>query len=192
LWVDAICIYVDRHLIKSCGNLRVEPRFSEGFHFARTSVRRYFDQNRLAANIFFSRGGRDVSHAGKFVTSIAVQLAGSLQTLEQHIYNAISEDTKIASKSLRGQWIQLIVGPLSQLSARSVPLSFLIVIDALDECEGGNDIRSILQLLAETNALRTARLQFLLPSRPETPIIFGFRAMPGIIHHGGFIIGIIR
>lgn len=67
-----------------------------------------------------------------------------------------------------------------------------IVIDALDECEVGNDIRSILQLLAETNALRTARLQFLLPSRPETPIIFGFRAMPGIIHHGGFIIGIIR
>jgi hypothetical protein len=31
----------------------------------------------------------------------------------------------------------------------------------------GNDIRSILQLLAETNTLRTARLQFLLTSRQK-------------------------
>jgi hypothetical protein len=38
-------------------------------------ARKYHDRQRLAASFFFSRGGGDVGHAGKFVTSIAVQLA---------------------------------------------------------------------------------------------------------------------
>jgi hypothetical protein len=62
--------------------------------------------------------------------------------------------------------------------------SFIIVIDALDECEGDNEIRSILRILAKANNLGTARLLILLTSRPETPIIHGFRAMPGIFYHG--------
>ncbi|KAL5409067.1 hypothetical protein PMIN04_011177 [Paraphaeosphaeria minitans] len=42
---------------------------------ARTVPHRYFDKRYLVATIFFSRAGGDVSHAGKFVTNIAVQLA---------------------------------------------------------------------------------------------------------------------
>jgi hypothetical protein len=42
---------------------------------ARTVARSYFDEGRLAASFFFSRGGGDVSHAGMFVTSIAKQVA---------------------------------------------------------------------------------------------------------------------
>jgi hypothetical protein len=41
---------------------------------ARTIARKYHDQERLGASFFFSRGGGVVSHAGKFFTSIAVQL----------------------------------------------------------------------------------------------------------------------
>jgi hypothetical protein len=41
---------------------------------ARTIALRYSEQKRLGASFFFSRGGGDVSHAGKFFTSIAVQL----------------------------------------------------------------------------------------------------------------------
>jgi hypothetical protein len=123
-----------------------------------------------------------VSHAGKFITSIAVQLASSAPTLQRYICNAISEDNNIASKGLRDQWNQLIFGPLSQLIASSVPSSFIIVIDAWDECEGERDIRSILQLLTEIKSLGATRLRVFLTSRPETPVRLGFRTMPGIIH----------
>ena len=150
---------------------------------ARTIAHIYNERKRLGASFFFSRGGGDVSHAGKFVTSIAVQLASSVPTLERYIHKAISEDANIASKCLRDQWNQLIFQPLSQLNAGSVPSFFVIVIDALDECEGGNDIRSILQLLAEAKHLGTTRLRVFLTSRPETPVRLGFRVMPGIIHH---------
>ena len=50
---------------------------------ARTIARKYYEQERLGASFFFSRGGGDVSHAGKFFTSIAVQLANKSPSLKQ-------------------------------------------------------------------------------------------------------------
>jgi hypothetical protein len=150
---------------------------------ARTVAHTYNEQKRLGASFFFSRGGGDVSHAGKFVTSIAVQLASSAPTLRRYICDAISADNNIASKDLRDQWNQLIFRPLSQLIAGSVPSPFVIVIDALDECEEERDIRSILQLLAEIKNLGATRFRVFLTSRPETPVRLGFRTMLGIIHH---------
>jgi hypothetical protein len=118
---------------------------------ARTISRRYFEQNRLGASFFFSRGGGDVGNAVKVVTSIAVQLANSIPTLHQYISEAVVKNNDIASKGLRDQWNLLIFQPLSQLKVGSVTSPVVIVIDAVDECEGDNDIRSILQLLADTN-----------------------------------------
>jgi hypothetical protein len=68
---------------------------------ARTVARKYFDRNSLGASFFFSRGGGDVGHAGKFFTSIAVQLASSIPGIEQYICDAITEYKNIASQSLR-------------------------------------------------------------------------------------------
>ncbi|KAH9203039.1 hypothetical protein DL95DRAFT_399713, partial [Leptodontidium sp. 2 PMI_412] len=42
--------------------------------------------------------------------------------------------------------------------------SYLLVIDALDECEDGKDVGIILQLLAEARSLQ---LRVFLTSRPE-------------------------
>jgi hypothetical protein len=150
---------------------------------ARTIARKWYKEERLGASFFFSRGGGNISHAAKFVTSIAVQLARSAPTLQRSICDAVSKDTNIASKGLQDQWNQLILGPLLQLKSGSVQSSFIIVIDALDECEGENEIRLILKLLATANNLGTARLLIFLTSRPEMPIRLGFRAMPGIIHY---------
>ncbi|KIN00703.1 hypothetical protein OIDMADRAFT_125193, partial [Oidiodendron maius Zn] len=51
---------------------------------ARTIALRYSEQKRLGTSFFFSRGGGDVSHAGKFFTSIAVQLACNVPSLRQY------------------------------------------------------------------------------------------------------------
>lgn len=67
---------------------------------ARIVPQEYYKQKRLGAD-FFLRGGRDISYAGNFVASIAVQLATSVPTLQRHIRDAISEDTNIANKGLK-------------------------------------------------------------------------------------------
>ena len=150
---------------------------------ARTVADEYYKQKRLGASFFFSRGGGDVSHAGKFFTTIAWQLAKTSPALDRHICEAIADHKDIASQTLRDQWNQLIFRPLSKLKAGPPYSSLVLVIDALDECEGDNDIRLILRLLAEADGLKTKRLRIFVTSRPEIPIRFGFRTMPEILHH---------
>jgi len=70
---------------------------------ARTIARKYFEENALGGSFFFSKGGGDISHAGKFFTSIARQLANAIPLLNQHICNAITDNSDIASQSLRDQ-----------------------------------------------------------------------------------------
>lgn len=149
---------------------------------ARTVARRYYVQERLAASFFFSRGGGDVSRAGKFVTSIAVQLAKKSLSLLRYISEAITQHSNIATQSLRDQWRQLVLGPLSKLHGNSCQSSYILVVDALDECDDDNNIRTVLQLLAEARSLRTVQLRIFITSRPEIPIRHGFYQMPEAGH----------
>ncbi|MCJ1313571.1 hypothetical protein MMC25_007250 [Agyrium rufum] len=149
---------------------------------ARTVARKYFDQKRLGASFFFSRGGGDVGHARKFVTSVAWQLVNSIPSLQHIICDAVKERRDIASLSLDDQWRQLILRPLSKLSACSGQRSYILVIDALDECETSEDIGTIVHLLSEAQSLKAARLRVFLTSRPEIPIRHGFQKLSDTKH----------
>ena len=150
---------------------------------ARTVARSYYDKQCLAASFFFSRGGGDAGHAGKFVTSLAVQLARNVPALKERISDAVVERDDIASQSLRDQWHHLVLGPLSKLGNSNCPASLVLVVDALDECNSNDNIRIIVQLLAKVrSSLTGARLRVLLTSRPEVPIRHGFRQIPEAEH----------
>jgi hypothetical protein len=136
----------------------------------------------LGASFFFSRGGRDVGHAGKFMTSLACQLASSIRPLRHYICDAIRENNDIASRSLREQWDQLILRPLSKLDGMGCKTLYILVIDALDECDDENDIRIIVYLLAEARSLENVRLRTFLTSRPEIPIRHKFSQIAIKVH----------
>jgi hypothetical protein len=142
---------------------------------ARSVARWYHTKQRLGASFFFSRGGGDVSRAGRFVTSITIQLARSIPGIRRHINNALTQRPEIASQSLRDQWQYLVLQPLSKLEG---PAIFVLVIDALDECEGSNDTQLIVQLLAMSGTLKHVRLRVFLTSRPEVPIQYGLGQVP--------------
>jgi hypothetical protein len=144
---------------------------------AHTVARRYFDQRRLGASFFFSRNGGDVGHAGKFFTTIAVQLARNIPQMQRYISDVIADDNDIGNQPLREQWHQLIINPLTKVVSRS-QTSFVLVIDALDECDSEADIRAILNLLVEARTLQTTRLRIFLTSRAEVPIRHGFSKIP--------------
>ena len=74
---------------------------------ARTVAAKCSEKGSLGASFFFSRGGGDIGHAGKFVTSIAVQLANKIPALKRNICDAIAERSDIVSQSLRDQWRHL-------------------------------------------------------------------------------------
>lgn len=149
---------------------------------ARTVARRCFNQKRLGASFFFSRGGGDVGSADKFVTSIVVQLASSIHTVRRYISGAVTEYSDITSRSLYDQWQQLVLRPLSKLDGKGCCSLYILVVDALDECDGNNNIRIILQLLAEARSLTKVQLRVFLTSRPEVPIRHGFHQISKTEH----------
>jgi hypothetical protein len=140
---------------------------------AHTIARAYFEQGRLAASFFFSRGGGDAGNASKFVTTIAMQLAVHIPLVQPYICDAITERPIIANLSLMDQWRLLVLQPLSKVGGEAIYSIFVVAIDALDECDSEDDIRIILRLLAEARSMKV-RLRVLVTSRPEVPIRHGF------------------
>lgn len=149
---------------------------------ARTIARSLTEQKRLGANFFFSRGRGDLSHAGKLLSTIAIQLAATSQTLKRYICEAITEHDNIDRQSMRDQWTKLICQPISRFESDNLhsPRTLVFVFDALDECGRQEDIRTLLKLLTETKL--PVRFRVLVTSRPEIPIQLGFRAIPGNMH----------
>jgi WD40 repeat protein len=150
---------------------------------ARTIARENYENGCLAASFFFTRGGGDLAHAGKFFPSIAAQLSKSIPSLKRHICESIRKHDDISGLSLYDQWKDIIYSPLSNLDSRFQQSRFIIVIDALDECEGDNDVTTMLRLFSEVKYISTIQIKLFITSRPETPLRLGFRKMSSIYHH---------
>jgi hypothetical protein len=155
---------------------------------ARTVARRYHAEARLAASFFFTRGGGDCSHAGLFVTSIARQLADNKALgVQRLIRGALEEHSQVAKQTLQDQWTQLVIQPLSGYDDKSDRRTFLVVIDALDECEEVGSIGILLRLLPQVGSCKNIRIRILVTSRPDTPIRHGFDQI-GTATHQGFVL----
>ena len=141
---------------------------------ARTVAREYYDKEHLVASFFFSRGGGEVGHAEKFVASIAMQLAQRGTDFGNLLRETISKDEGVITRMLNDQWKQLVLNPLSSLPTDSFRAPLIIVIDALDECDGEGHINQVLQLLADARSLKRIRFRVLITSRPEIPVRHGF------------------
>lgn len=149
---------------------------------ALTVARKYHKEGRLGASFFFSRGGGDLGDATKFVTTIAFQLACMSPDLKTHICEAFLKDRHLVHLGLLDQWEILVLKPLSMLEERIFPLPLVLVIDALDECEGEDDVRLILHLVATTHSLLGVQLRIFITSRPETPITHNIHTLPETTH----------
>jgi hypothetical protein len=94
------------------------------------------------------------------------------------IRKTLDEDSNVSHKALKDQFEKLILQPLLGIKqARSQSSVRVAVIDALDECEREEDIRAILQLLAQTKDIQPVPLQIVVTSRPELHIRLGFKEM---------------
>jgi hypothetical protein len=82
------------------------------------------------------------------------------------VREAIYADPAIARKALRDQFEKLILQPLGRVHHA---MEIMIVGDALDECDGDNDVKTIISLLAQAEALRSARLRISPPAGLSCP-----------------------
>lgn len=145
---------------------------------SRTLARFYSERGRLGASFFFKRGEGDRGGASKIFPTITAQLIERLPALAIHVKDVIDGDPRIFEKNLQEQFKKLVLEPLSKAFPHIRDV-LVVVIDALDECNGDEDVRLIISLLSRTNSSMAPRLRIFITSRPELPIRLGFHALKG-------------
>ncbi|RSL92442.1 hypothetical protein CEP52_013802 [Fusarium oligoseptatum] len=141
---------------------------------ALTVAREYHEKGRLGGSFFFSRGHADLAASRKFVVTIASQLAHHCKELRMRIQEAVSADPDIGTKGLYYQWQRLVLEPLSLARSRRASHPLLIVVDALDECEGEDDVRLLIRCLASSVPPGGYQARILITSRPDQAINIEF------------------
>ncbi|KAE8363618.1 hypothetical protein BDV27DRAFT_158635 [Aspergillus caelatus] len=145
---------------------------------ARTVAKTFQERRLLGASFFFTSGKGDRGNAALFFPTITTQLFTRIPRLRAAILQVLRDNPGISAKPLKEQFDKLLLEPLLSLERpkhQSSPL--VIVIDALDECDGDNDIRAILQLLPHVQELNSIRLRFFITSRPYSSIQRGFQSI---------------
>ena len=111
---------------------------------ARTVAQSFVNKGQLGASFFFKRGEGDRGNASKLFTTLAVDLMAHIPALRPGIRKAIDAEPAIAEKALKDQFFKLIQQSFSEAKQTSLQhIEFVVVIDALDECEREEDIRAI-------------------------------------------------
>ncbi|KAL9582972.1 MAG: hypothetical protein Q9212_002981, partial [Teloschistes hypoglaucus] len=137
----------------------------------------------LGASFFFKRGEGDRGSASRFFPTITRELVLKVPRLDTFVAERITQDPLIFDKALGEQFDKLIYEPLCQVALTTVGSpTFIVVVDALDECEKEKDVKAIIDLWSRLAHLTTVRLKLFLTSRPELPIQLGFDEISAAIH----------
>lgn len=130
----------------------------------------------LGASFFFKRGEADRGSLLRFVPSVTRQLSRNVPEFAQAVKVALDSDPDITSKSVAKQFAGLIEAPIVGLIKKTS--RFAIIIDALDECDGDDEIRSLIHILSRASPIQHC-LRILITSRPDLPIRLGFAKISG-------------
>lgn len=150
---------------------------------SRTVAQTLDNAGELGASFFFKRGHADRSYAELLFPTIARQFANLFPEMRHHIAAALDAEPLLCEKHLTVQFEKLLLQPLQSMSTTStLPRDFVVVIDALDECNNGESIKTTLLLLSRIEAVTAVRLRIFVTSRPELPVELGFKNMSGDLH----------
>jgi hypothetical protein len=151
---------------------------------SRTVAQRLDGDGLLGASFFFKRGRADRSHAKLLFPTIARQLADLFPEVSHAIAASLDQDSLLCDRYLSTQFESLLLQPLQSVGPDSLSsASVVVVIDALDECDKSESIRTTLLLLSRVEAITSLRLRIFVTSRPELPVELGFKDMSGDLHH---------
>ncbi|KAF9259162.1 hypothetical protein L218DRAFT_1059889 [Marasmius fiardii PR-910] len=129
---------------------------------------------KLVASFFFSRYHPKRNVPTFLFLTIAYGLASSIPKLRDDIAHAIKSNPALLHTTLEHQFAKLITEPCSSFGGQGAEWgSFprLVVIDGLDECNGGELQTRVLSIIAKAlNSQTGLPLQFLICSRPEPTI----------------------
>ena len=135
---------------------------------AQTVAEHVFADGLLGAAFFCSRDFKDCSNLHFIFPNLAFQLAHQYPAFCSILVPILQSNPDIVYESLYSQMVELIVEPL-----RSVGISTVIIIDALDECTDDEPQSAILSVIGRF-VKRIPWVKFFITGQPEPWIKSGF------------------
>ncbi|GKZ36991.1 hypothetical protein AbraIFM66950_008283 [Aspergillus brasiliensis] len=126
---------------------------------SRTVARWLNNEGFLGGGFFFKKGGADHEDARRLFITLTKEIMERLTHLQQPVKKAIRDSRDIGSSNTKEQ----------------TPLILVAVIDGLDKCQAPVDVAAFLSTLSKLNDLKDVQLRVFITSRPEPPVIKGFR-----------------
>jgi len=145
---------------------------------ARTMAEILHDRQQLLATFFFSRQDSSRNHIKSVIATLSYKIALTVPEARPLIVATIENDPLIFYSGFAHQLQQLILKPLCQLSQQGVVYPTVVVIDGLDECLDHEERTILLHAISRAAGQNSARLKFLITSRPEVPIARVFNVTP--------------
>jgi hypothetical protein len=155
---------------------------------AKTVAQRAASANLLGASFFLSRRAADARLRDPMavIPTLVYQLAAFSDSYKIAILDALKKNLDVADLDLESQ-VKFLSEALLTIKSSSMPL---VVLDAFDECDDGQDrfrhIRLLQLLLRSLLNIPALSFKLLITSRPEIPIQKAFdtlRTSAGLILH---------
>ncbi|KAF7334555.1 putative nwd2 protein [Mycena venus] len=145
-----------------------------------TLCQRLEDADFLGGAFFFKRGHSTRGNATVLFTTLAYQLALHRRDLKRPISETVETNPSVVGRDMELQLQKLIVEPHHSLENHA-PL--ILLIDGLDECDGGQAQQKILHSIAGSVRQYPSSFRFLIASRPEAQIreVFEETSFAGIL-----------
>ena len=124
----------------------------------------------LMASFFFWKTVGERNNANRFVATIAYQIALAIPASRELIAAAVDYNPFIFEQSIDVQLSKLITEPLEQLFSAGIIFDIsplVIIVDGLDECQGGDVQSGIVKSLIAAFRHSPLRIRILIASRPE-------------------------
>ena len=175
-----ITSWISDHSKKTCILWLSAPAGSGKSAILQQIAENFYNSGGLSASFFFSRTAPKRNRETFLIATLAAQLSISIPATKPLIERAIERDLSIFDRVLSEQIVRLVINPLVHASLHpegGPPWPTLLVIDGLDECNGGERQAEILRILRiALLQLRSSlpTLYLLIASRPEPAIVAVF------------------
>ncbi|KAE9387010.1 hypothetical protein BT96DRAFT_497807 [Gymnopus androsaceus JB14] len=123
--------------------------------------------NLLGGSFFCSRESEDHRNVGRIIPTSAYDLAKQFKPYYDQIKVALEADTTLASQSIKRQLEYLLLHPLQNINLSDGYWYFVLVIDALDECEDVDATQNVISILTAMPPAFYSHVHVFISCRPE-------------------------
>ncbi|CAE7232512.1 unnamed protein product [Rhizoctonia solani] len=134
----------------------------------------YLDNIRALAGSFFCRIDATDFNALGLINSLVYEIAARFPPYAHEVANAIRDNRTLCNAHFVIRYEGLIKRPLRRLKSLEVPITLVVVVDALDECGNHDHRKRALRMLHDMSQL-VPWLKVIFTARPETQIVHYIR-----------------